>query len=119
MDDDSEENDELEASVIDNTEAQKRRTLEEDMSDEDKVNEIELFTELGERSLLFEKMEIQEEDDLKTQVEELINTFDVPVEGLVERSVIVRTRKGLNTVLVEFDSSYYRDSVLRQSRTSR
>jgi len=100
-------------------EAKQRMIIEEEKTDEERVSEIELFTELGERSLLFEKMEIVDEDNLRKEVEDLIETFDVSVDGEVERAVEVRSRKGSSTVLVEFDSSYYRDSVLRQSRTSR
>ena len=80
------------------------------------LNDLELVARLGDHSLLSEKMDIEDGEEF-TAVESLVNTFNVNANGRIERVVKIDSKKGVPTLLIQFDSTEYRDAVLKSSRS--
>jgi len=80
------------------------------------LNDLELLARLGDHSLLSEKMDVEDGEEF-TAVESLVNTFNVNALGRIERVVKIDSKKGVPTLLIQFDSTEYRDAVLKSSRS--
>jgi hypothetical protein len=80
------------------------------------LNDLELLARLGDHSLLSEKMDVEDGEEFHA-VESLVNTFNVSANGRIERVVKIDSKKGVPTLLIQFDSTEYRDAVLKSSRS--
>jgi len=80
------------------------------------LKNLELLARLGDHSLLSEKMDVEDGTEFEA-VESLVNTFNVDANGKIERVVKIDSKKGVPTLLIQFDSTEYRDAVLKSSRT--
>ena len=79
------------------------------------MTDIEAIARIGDRTLLAEKIDVEEGEELET-VNELINSFEVSGNGKVEKVFQIDSKKGLPVLLIQFDSPEYRDAVLKSSR---
>ena len=86
----------------------------EEVEDEE-MTDIEAIARIGDRTLLAEKIDVEEGEELET-VNELINSFEVSGNGKVEKVFQIDSKKGLPVLLIQFDSPEYRDAVLKSSR---
>ena len=82
---------------------------------EDDITDIETVARIGDRSLLVEKLDLEDKDP-KEAVESVINTFKIEANGRIEKVMKIENKKSENLLLVQFDSQEYRDAVLRDSR---
>merc|ERR1712223_1437826 len=117
----------LEASVVEvNTDGDDDEEEEEDIeedntivnvkkSEDTQLNDLEQLARLGDKSLLLERLEVEEGKEAKDVVEEYVSGLDVTVEGKVEKVVSIETKKKM--LLVQFDTMTYRDAVLKASRS--
>jgi len=80
------------------------------------LNNLELVARLGDHSLLSEKLNAEEGEEFAA-VQSLVNTFNVDANGKIERVVKIDSKKGVPTLLIQFDSTEYRDAVLKSSRS--
>ena len=91
-----------------------------DQKSEDELNKslknLELLARLGDHSLLSEKLDVEDGTEFEA-VESLVNTFNMAANGKIERVVKIDSKKGVPTLLIQFDSTEYRDAVLRSSRS--
>ena len=110
--------------VEDNTEEspKEEEDIEEDntivnvkKSEDTQLNDLEQLARLGDKSLLLERLEVEEGKEAKDVVEEYVSGLDVTVEGKVEKVVSIETKKKM--LLVQFDTMTYRDAVLKASRS--
>jgi len=110
--------------VEDNTEEspKEEEDIEEDntivnvkKSEDTQLNDLEQLARLGDKSLLLERLEVEEGKEAKEVVEEYVSGLDVTVEGKVEKVVSIETKKKM--LLVQFDTMTYRDAVLKASRS--
>ena len=127
---------ELEASVTEvEHEDQEEETVVEASEDEDEIDEVdpidnsivnvksgdsqlnnlEQLARLGDKSLLLERLEVEEGKEKKVAVEEYVASLNVAADGKVEKVVDVETKKKM--LLVQFDSMTFRDAVLKASRS--
>ena len=83
---------------------------------EEEMTELEVVARIGDRSLLAERMEQLEAGEEKKAVEELITTFNIQANGRIEKVMQIDNKKGQPVLLVQFDTSQYRDEVLKGSR---
>ena len=96
---------------------------EKEMKEEDdyvetvdnQMTDIETIARIGDRSLLSEKLEVEAGTEVET-VQSLINRFKVAANGRVEKVLQLDRKKGEPVLLIQFDSTQYRDAVLRSSR---
>merc|ERR1719350_779952 len=88
----------------------------EDIVDAKHLKNLELLARLGDHSLLSEKMDVEDGSEFEA-VESLVNTFSMDANGKIERVVKIDSRKGVPTLLIQFDSTEYRDAVLKSSRS--
>ena len=96
---------------------------EQEMKEEDdyvetvdnQMTDIETIARIGDRSLLSEKLEVEAGTEVET-VQSLINRFKVAANGRVEKVLQLDRKKGEPVLLIQFDSTQYRDAVLRSSR---
>jgi len=93
----------------------KAEFLNDDM-EEDDVTELEILARIGDRSLLAERMTDVVDGEEKEAVERLVTTFNILANGLIEKVVQIDAKKGAPMLLVQFDTSEYRDEVLKGSR---
>jgi len=84
-------------------------------SGDSQLNDLEQLARLGDKSLLVERLEVEEGVAKRTAVEEYVAKLDVSAEGKVEKVVDVETKKKM--LLVQFDSMTFRDAVLKASRS--
>ena len=84
--------------------------------EEDDVSELEILARIGDRSLLAERMTDVVDGEEKEAVERLVTTFNILANGQIEKVVQIDTKKGAPVLLVQFDTSEYRDEVLKGSR---
>ena len=87
--------------------------IEEQVDEE--MTDIETVARIGDRSLLAEKLEVEEGNEVKS-VTTFINSFEVNANGKVEKVFKIDSKKGHPVLLIQFDSADYRDAVLRGSR---
>jgi hypothetical protein len=80
------------------------------------LQNLELLARLGDHSLLSEKMDVEDGSEFEA-VESLVNTFNMAANGKIERVVKIDSKKGVPTLLIQFDSTEYRDAVLKSSRS--
>jgi hypothetical protein len=92
-----------------------RKEKSDDQLDKSLYN-LEMIARLGDHSLLSEKMEVEDGAEMSA-VESLVSTFNVAANGRIERVVKIDSKKGVPTLLIQFDSTEYRDAVLKSSRT--
>lgn len=93
----------------------KAEFLNDDM-EEDDVTELEILARIGDRSLLAERMTDVVDGEEKEAVETLVTTFNILANGQIEKVVQIDAKKGAPVLLVQFDTSEYRDEVLKGSR---
>jgi len=87
-----------------------------DNIEEDEMTELEVVARIGDRSLLAERMTDLVEGEEKEAVERLVTKFNILANGRIEKVMQIDTKKGAPVLLVQFDSSEYRDEVLKGSR---
>lgn len=87
--------------------------IEEQVDEE--MTDIETVARIGDRSLLAEKLEVEEGNEVES-VTTFINSFEVNANGKVEKVFKIDSKKGHPVLLIQFDSADYRDAVLRGSR---
>merc|ERR1712156_18372 len=92
-----------------------RKEKSDDQLDKSLYN-LEMIARLGDHSLLSEKMEVEDGAEMSA-VQSLVSTFNVAANGRIERVVKIDSKKGVPTLLIQFDSTEYRDAVLKSSRT--
>ncbi len=80
------------------------------------MSELEVVARLGDRSLLAERMADLVDGEEKDAMEKLITKFNILANGKIEKVVQIDTKKGAPVLLVQFDSSKFRDEVLKGSR---
>ena len=80
-----------------------------------KMNDLEQLARLGDKSLLLERLKVEEGKEEQAAVEEYVASHNVTVDGKVEKVVSVETKKKM--LLVQFDSMTFRDAVLKASRS--
>lgn len=80
-----------------------------------KMNDLEQLARLGDKSLLLERLKVEEGKEEQAAVEEYVASLNVTVDGKVEKVVSVETKKKM--LLVQFDSMTFRDAVLKASRS--
>merc|ERR1712203_191045 len=116
--------DEDEEVVEDNTEEspKEEEDIEEDntivnvkKSEDTQLNDLEQLARLGDKSLLLERLEVEEGKEKQAAVEEYVASLNVTADGQVEKVVDVETKKKM--LLVQFNSMTYRDAVLKASRS--
>lgn len=90
----------------------KSEFLEED----DEMTELEVVARIGDRSLLAERMTDLVDGEEKEAVEKLITTFNILANGRIEKVMQIDSKRGAPVLLVQFDSSEFRDEVLKGSR---
>jgi len=78
------------------------------------MNDLEQLARLGDRSLLVEKLEVEEGAE-QADMEQFVTSLNVTANGKVEKVVIVEGKKKM--LLVQFDTVGYRDAVLKASRS--
>jgi len=78
------------------------------------INDLEQLARLGDRSLLVEKLEVEEGAE-QADMEQFVTSLNVTANGKVEKVVIVEGKKKM--LLVQFDTVGFRDAVLRASRS--
>jgi len=83
---------------------------------DDEMSELEVVARLGDRSLLAERMTDLVDGEEKEAMEKLITKFNIVANGRIEKVMQVDTKKGAPVLLVQFDSSKFRDEVLKGSR---
>jgi hypothetical protein len=83
---------------------------------DDEMSELEVVARLGDRSLLAERMTDLVDGEEKEAMEKLITKFNIVSNGRIEKVMQVDTKKGAPVLLVQFDSSKFRDEVLKGSR---
>ena len=84
-------------------------------SEDSQLNDLEQLARLGDKSLLLERLEVEEGKEKQAAVEEYVASLNVTADGQVEKVVDVETKKKM--LLVQFDSMTYRDAVLKASRS--
>ena len=84
-------------------------------SKDSQLNDLEQLARLGDKSLLLERLEVEEGKEKQAAVEEYVASLNVTADGQVEKVVDVETKKKM--LLVQFDSMTYRDAVLKASRS--
>lgn len=84
-------------------------------SGDSQLNNLEQLARLGDKSLLLERLEVEEGKEKKVAVEEYVASLNVAADGKVEKVVDVETKKKM--LLVQFDSMTFRDAVLKASRS--
>jgi len=84
-------------------------------SEDSQLNNLEQLARLGDKSLLLERLEVEEGVEKQAAVEEYVASLNVTADGKVEKVVSVETKKKM--LLVQFDSMTYRDAVLKASRS--
>jgi len=89
--------------------------LELQLELEDQISDIEKIARIGDMSLLSEKLEAEKGQELEA-VESLVRSFNVEANGKIEKVVKIDSKKGIPTLLIQFDSTEYRDAVLKSSR---
>ena len=82
---------------------------------DNQMTDIETIARIGDRSLLSEKLEVEAGTEVET-VQSLINRFTVAANGRVEKVLQLDRKKGEPVLLIQFDSTQYRDAVLKSSR---
>lgn len=87
---------------------------EEPKKDENEVD-IEEVARMGDRSLLSEKLDVEEGKEVET-VQSLISTFKIEANGKIENVMKIDSKKAQTVLLIQFDSQEYRDAVLKASR---
>ena len=86
------------------------------LNNEDEMTELEVVARIGDRSLLAERMTDLVDGAEKEAVEKLITSFNIVANGKIEKVMVIDSKKGTPVLLVQFDSSEYRDEVLKGSR---
>ena len=119
---DDEDLEEEEETVVEAHEEEDEETIDEVVdnivnvkSGDSQLNALEQLARLGDKSLLVERLEVEEGKAKRAAVEEYVASLDVAAEGKVEKVVDVETKKKM--LLVQFDSMTYRDAVLKASRS--
>lgn len=84
-------------------------------SEDSQLNDLEQLARLGDKSLLLERLEVEEGKEKQAAVEEYVASLNVTADGQVEKVVDVETKKKM--LLVQFDSMTFRDAVLKASRS--
>ena len=77
--------------------------------------DIETVARIGDRSLLAEKMEVEEGNEMET-VQDLVNKFKISANGRIEKVLSIQNKHDDTVLLVTFDSENYRNAVLKASR---
>jgi len=119
---DDEDLEEEEETVVEAHEEEEEETIDEVVdnivnvkSGDSQLNALEQLARLGDKSLLVERLEVEEGKAKRAAVEEYVASLDVAAEGKVEKVVDVETKKKM--LLVQFDSMTFRDAVLKASRS--
>jgi len=84
-----------------------------------KLTELETLARLGDRSVIAEKIKLDNSEEIEVEVEKLINQFGLEMDGKIENVAKVESRKGVPALLIQFNSIKFRDHVLRASRSSK
>ena len=82
---------------------------------DDQMTDIDTIARIGDRSLLSEKLEVEAGNEVEA-VETLISRFKVAANGRVEKVLQLDRKKGEPVLLIQFDTTQYRDAVLKSSR---
>ena len=98
-------------------EEEKEQEEEEDYVEavDNQMTDIETIARIGDRSLLSEKLEVEAGTEVET-VQSLINRMKVTANGRVEKVLQLDRKKGEPVLLIQFDTTQYRDAVLKSSR---
>eukprot|EP00092_Neocalanus_flemingeri_P001801 GFUD01001920.1.p1 GENE.GFUD01001920.1~~GFUD01001920.1.p1 ORF type:complete len:554 (-),score=124.25 GFUD01001920.1:32-1693(-) len=92
------------------------RKVKSQESIEKSLYDLEIVARLGDHSLLSEKLDVEDGSEFFA-VQSLVNSFNVDANGKIERVVKIDSKKGIPTLLIQFDSTEYRDAVLKSSRS--
>merc|ERR1719220_1408042 len=71
-------------------------------SEDSQLNDLEQLARLGDKSLLLERLEVEEGKEKQAAVEEYVASLNVTADGQVEKVVDVETKKKM--LLVQFNS---------------
>jgi len=82
---------------------------------DDQMTDIDTIARIGDRSLLSEKLEVEAGSEVEA-VESLISRLKVAANGRVEKVLQLDRKKGEPVLLIQFDTTQYRDAVLKSSR---
>jgi len=95
---------------------------EDEKSADDLEKKQEMLTDLLtnsrllDHSLLSVKLDIKEGSEL-AEVKSLVKSFNIQANGRIEKVVKIDSKKGTPSLLIQFDSTKYRDAVLKGSRS--
>ena len=92
-----------------------RKSNDESLKD-DKEVDIEEVARIGDKSLLSEKLDVEEGKEVEA-VQSLISTFKIEANGKIENVMKIDSKKPQTVLLIQFDSQEYRDAVLKASRS--